>query len=1548
MNAPSSKIVSMANLRAGLLMAVIGAAAPSAFANTEVWIGTNNVSATTNWSDNANWINVQGTGGPGPNGNDVVFGDLGSAPQGTINSVVDANLLNPFSLTFTNNSGNGNFQTVLIPAGINVTNANGLTVGIRNSTANSYQTTVAIVGGGTLVQNGSSVQVDNSTSVGGSGLLPTLDLSGLTNFIFVNTTSGSALNVAGFNGSEARGSGLMNLAAGSNFITVSNINVALSTGNGGLGGTLALGTGTNIINVANINLAAGKINNATMKFFGATGGVRIRGFSGADSDRNVNLTLGNRSNSGTGNPTGVMDFTGGHPVDVKVNIVTLGKSNQTGSGAGGIQIDTGVFDATTINMATASNTGAVNSTNLVNGGFLIVSNMSLANQTSTGVATGNLIINAPGTVIISNSIVKTTTAGVGNINMTGGTLVVGSNIGAATNAIDNLSVANSTLTLPANLTPSAYFTNINAAGGSSNVINITAVPGFFSYPAQFPVIAYVNALGDNSTFYAGTLPSSYQGYISNNVNALTLDIVITNGPALAQLKSIRWAGSPTGDWTNGLNVLNWLTNSTAVNYNQGDTVTFDDSLTGTTNVNLTMTLTPTALTVNNSAANYAFTGVGKISGATGLTKNGSGKLILDNAGTNDFAGPVTINAGTLQIGNNDANGNLPITGAWDNEGTLVFSRSDNLTLSQVIPGAGSLVQNGSGKLTLSGANTYTGSTLVSKGTLALVPSGSIPNTSGILAQGGAFDVSQADPGVLLNSVGANGGTLVIGTNAVTIGSLGLTNSVITVSPDFNNPQTISVTTLALAGATNTINVTAVRNVPDGAALPIVIPLIRYGTAPFSGTFNIGETNFPNAVISNDVNNSTIDLVLTASPYLVTWNGGSATGNNWSDAANWTGVSIFPGDALTFDGTTRLTPFNDTPANTIYSNITFNGSAGAFTLTGNPAVYTGTLANNSANPQTILLGLGFTNNVTINGASAPVIIGGGLTNVSSATGSRTLTLMGTGILTNLFGSTSAVGGTNGLILNDSAANWTLLDNAASTTQVAPWAFELNNGTFNFGSAGNAPKVTSTSAQGLPSDNQLGNSATAVLNISNGVFTTTARFNTGAGSGSGTVNQYAGVFNIGNQFQGANGSATAASVVNLFGGTMNVGVAPSTTNVNVLTTNFGTFYVASRGTGTLTITNGAVLNCATLDLSRNAAGNTAASQGTVNLDGGTLRTTRIGTATANSQTGNAPNAIATFNFNGGTLLAGASSATFLQGSTVDPIIPVQAIVKAGGAIVDSSTNNITFVEPLLTDPNLGGTQDGGLTKLGNGTLTLAGTNTYFGDTHVNAGTLNVTGQGLSATIVASGATLAGNGVIGSNVTVNAGGNLAPGTNGVGVLTVGGNVNLAGTTTVDVDKTSLTNDLLQATNVTATTITYGGTLNVVATNGALAPGDAFKLFDATNYVGSFTTINPANVVWDKSNLNVNGTLKVISIAPAGPTTNVTILKVTLSGSNLLVHGTNNNVPNTSGNYVVLTATNLATPLSQWTPVQTNNYSGTGAVDFSVPVAPGTPQQYIDVKAQ
>src|SRR6516165_10522029 len=84
---------------------------------------------------------------------------------------------------------------------------------------------------------------------------------------------------------------------------------------------------------------------------------------------------------------------------------------------------------------------------------------------------------------------------------------------------------------------------------------------------------------------------------------------------------------------------------------------------------------------------------------------------------------------------------------------------------------------------------------------------------------------------------------------------------------------------------------------------------------------------------------------------------------------------------------------------------------------------------------------------------------------------------------------------------------------------------------------------------------------------------------------------------------------------------------------------------------------------------------------------------------------------------------------------------------------------------------GATGGGLTKVGSGTLTLSGANTYTGPTLVNGGILNVTGALVAAVTVNSGGMLTGNGTIGG-LDVASGGTVAPG-NSIGTLRVAGDV-------------------------------------------------------------------------------------------------------------------------------------------------------------------------------
>ncbi len=169
-----------------------------------------------------------------------------------------------------------------------------------------------------------------------------------------------------------------------------------------------------------------------------------------------------------------------------------------------------------------------------------------------------------------------------------------------------------------------------------------------------------------------------------------------------------------------------------------------------------------------------------------------------------------------------------------------------------------------------------------------------------------------------------------------------------------------------------------------------------------------------------------------------------------------------------------------------------------------------------------------------------------------------------------------------------------------------------------------------------------------------------------------------------------------------------------NVSGVTLTTTSLEVGNRGTGTLTVSGtGMIINNGNLQL-----GNSGNSTGVVNLNsGGTLETKTVEGDNTSSST--------TFNFNGGTLVALSSSSTFF--SNADFAVG-HLVVQSGGAVINTNGFNDTIAQALVHDPASNApAADGGLTKNGSGTLTLAGASTYTGGTVVNAGTLQVSGAG-----------------------------------------------------------------------------------------------------------------------------------------------------------------------------------------------------------------------------
>lgn len=158
----------------------------------------------------------------------------------------------------------------------------------------------------------------------------------------------------------------------------------------------------------------------------------------------------------------------------------------------------------------------------------------------------------------------------------------------------------------------------------------------------------------------------------------------------------------------------------------------------------------------------------------------------------------------------------------------------------------------------------------------------------------------------------------------------------------------------------------------------------------------------------------------------------------------------------------------------------------------------------------------------------------------------------------------------------------------------------------------------------------------------------------------------------------------------------------------------------------------------------------------------------------------------------------------------------------------------------------------------------------------GGTNVFPKGLR---LASNAVLTGSGRINGNVTNLLGSTLSPGP-AIGTLTIASNLVLAGTTYMELNKQSNTNDRIQG----VLNLSYGGTLVVTNLAGTLATGDTFPLFSFTTRTGNFT-----NLVNQTGNAGVvfgfnptNGVLSVLSATASYPT-NLTVARgggnVTLS---------------------------------------------------------------------
>jgi fibronectin-binding autotransporter adhesin len=1194
-------------------------------------------------------------------------------------------------------------------------------------------------------------------------------------------------------------------------------------------------------------------------------------------------------------------------------------------------------------------------------------------------------------------------------------------------------MSNSTLqvSLPANFSAPVTVSNL-VVGGLTNFVSITSVPAIYTVPASRTLIKYSTLTGTLN--YGALLPSTnppYAAYITNNTANKSVDLVITGGPIAPP---IVWTAATDTNWD--ATTTNWVFSGTPTNYtDNGQTpVQFDDtSASGL--VNVTTTFQPANVTVTNSAKNYTFGGVGGINGTGGINKIGGGTLTLDNTGANSFTGPIIITGGTIQIGNNDTSGNIPTGVAVNNNGTLIFNRTDIISLNNNISGLGTLVTEGSGTVSLTAANSY-GATVISNGVVDVADGGTLGNGPVTNLSGSTLNLNHSDTLTVANVIigsgtvtknnsgtinltGANnysGATLVnsgaLFVNGANSGSGAITNvggSAIGGGGSIGGPA--DVMGALIVGATNTPGTFTAGGVTleSGATMSLVLngtnltagsginsllqdnggltlngnsiavtvvgapatntsyQVVNF-TGSLSGTFSPAVSVAPPSRYVFTPSYATahqVKLVVSGGPASIAWNSPGDINWNVNSSADWTNISTgvspdvyFDGDSVSFLDIAGVQT-NINVATTVSPNgVTFNSTTNYF-LNG-PGHISGT--NGVVKSGTGLVALGMTNDFT-----GSVVVNGGTLALTNGNGANTGIYRSSGVTINNTGTL--------LLVNDNALM------GSSPTNIVP--VTINAGGVLTGTTGRSSHLRGLmtfNGGDLGMQGAFSQGANGAWDLDGGVATAGGA-TTSTISAAGVIPSQTGgtIFNI------TNGSTASGIDLNVTGTLIN---GTTIHDTGLIKTNNGTLELSGINTyAGQTMINGGVIR---LNNTNAAQASTIAVNVSSGLQFGTGITSFIvggltgsnnvglvdvGSSPVTLQVGN-NNTVSMYNgvlSGAGTLAKIGTSALILTASNT---YTGPTLVNAGSLVLTNSgsiipSTNITVASagtfdasPLGTFTVLAAqpiTNSGTVTVGTAGTLALSANATLVNSNVVIAKNLNTASGSLvvdNGTInanvtVSSGATLIGNGSVSSNLTVNASGTISPGAANatIGTLSAAISVSLSGQTFMEINKANgaVTNDEIAA----AGPVIYGGTLNVTNIGPALQAGDTYKLFSSGtgSPLGNFTTVNLANpgagLVWYTNNLTVDGTLSVSNAAVTNPTTNANITRVTLSGTNVVIHGTNNNVPNTSFHYVVLTTANITNALSNWTPVVTNPFNPDGTFDYTNPIVPATPRQFIDVEA-
>jgi fibronectin-binding autotransporter adhesin len=898
------------------------------------------------------------------------------------------------SRVFTISSGTSSFE----PASGTTFTVNSALAG-TTGTLNKYGagtlvlTTSSTRTGSTFVKEGTLRMTNGNAAGTGSIALQdtgTLELAGVNAAGFISLSDATTLRGTGSAGSNfntnVQSGATVTLATGSNPADVLSIaNTTNFLGNGGGGATITIaGAGTVNIGAANNTLVANWIiNSGTLQIGGNDrlgNAANTVTFNGGALSLSTSLTLAR---------TTALNVPGG-----TINI----PATPTVATASGVISGTGAFTKSGTGTLVLTNANTYAGGTTISGGTLQIGDFG-----TTGSITGDVTNSGTITFARSNAITYSgVISGLGTVAMIGtGTLVLS---GANT-------YGGSTVTLDGTLQVGGGSTSGSIAGDITNNAALA-----FNRSNAIAYAGLISGVGSLTKLGAGTLTLS-------GSNSYSGGTTVSAGTLAASGANVLGSGAVTVSG-GSLNIGSFYENVGAVTLASG-------SIDGTSG-----TLQATSFSVQSGSISAILFG-----SSVQLTKSGAGTVTL--SGANSYTGFTNINAGTLSVSSNAnlgassaqlsfGGGTLNVTGSFSMNrsvtlnsggGTFDIASGNAVTLSGIIANGngGGLTKIGSGTLTLTASNSYSGPTTINAGTLRVNGSPGTGISSVSVNSGATLGGTGAiNAGVTVNSgghlaPGASIGTLTVNTLTLSSGSL--------LDYELGAPSSGDKTViLGNTSGSLVLNGGTFSFIDNGIAVGDYV-LLDYAASSFSGSLsNLSIAGSPPAGLTwslvNDSPTTNILLRVLAPAVVRTWNVDGS--GNWSNAGgvndgNWSpaGGPNSPDSVANFSATSPNNPFKTvtiSDADKTVGTINFDSTSGyQVSASGANKLIIDTTGGDGAinvnsGSHTITAPVLLNKNTTVNVAGANA-----LTMTSQISGSRILTKSGAGTLLPL-GANTYSGGT----------------------------------------------------------------------------------------------------------------------------------------------------------------------------------------------------------------------------------------------------------------------------------------------------------------------------------------------------------------------------------------------------------------------------------------------------------------------------------------------------------------------------------------------------------